>query len=176
MKSYMNCRIVFRNEEEFTYRDSTSDHGIEGSVLARDVRKLTMVKFHQWVSEFDAKLTPANSRLPWEIFGYHIYEFLFGENTKQKEAFEALVDRFLEEKKKCEAHMDTNVLSLECYCRHTWQLVQSAGASTPPQTMRTRSQYHFQQRIETSFNSDCFRANGINFRQMLKYFNSRKKY
>lgn len=100
MKSYMNCRIVFRNEEEFTYRDSTSDHGIEGSVLARDVMKLTMVKFHQWVSEFDAKLTPANSRLPWEIFGYHIYEFLFGENTKQKEAFEALVDRFLEEKKK----------------------------------------------------------------------------
>lgn len=100
MKSYMNCRIVFRNEEEFTYKDSTSDHGIEGRVLSRDVKNLTMVKFHQWVSEFDAKLTPANSRLPWEIFGYHIYQFLFGENTQQKEAFEALLATFLEEKKK----------------------------------------------------------------------------
>ena len=99
MKSYMNCRIVFRNEEEFTYKDSRSDHGIEGRVSAHEMKDLAMVKFHQWISEFDAKLTPANSKLPWEIFGYHIYQFLFGENTKQKESFESLVSAFQADRK-----------------------------------------------------------------------------
>ncbi|MEM8900200.1 MAG: hypothetical protein AAGC85_18945 [Bacteroidota bacterium] len=99
MKSYMNCRIVFKNEEEFTYMDSMSGHKIEGKVLTSDGQNQTMAKFHQWISEFNAKLTPANSRLPWEIFGYHIYQFLFVEGSPEKAAFETLLSNFLTEKK-----------------------------------------------------------------------------